>query len=78
MTNKLVKILSDDDGYIDNDPKWHLVDPCNNGGEATLCQGEYFGSGETDCTYETKTRSRGGITCSQCIEYLKTYKRVKL
>jgi len=75
--NSLVKILSDDNGEPRDLDKqfWHLVDPCNLGGSATLCEREYFGYGESRCEYE---ESKGSITCPNCIAMIKVYKKVKL
>ena len=77
--NNLVKILSSDDGEPrEEDLKnWHFViiscgDPC------TLCEGEYFGAGQSGCDFETKQVKRGGITCPKCIEMIKMFKSVKL
>lgn len=78
MSHEVVKLLSDDDGATYNDPKWCLVDPGNGCGQATLCTGEYFGDGESNCTYEIKVVSRGGVTCQKCLRNLKLYKGIKL
>lgn len=76
---KLVRILIDDSGHPHElAAYWHLVDPCNAGGPATLCTGEYFGFGESACEFDLKEVKRGGITCPQCLADLKTYKAVKL
>jgi len=77
MTNYLVKLLTDDDGTAYDDPKWHFVD-IPGGGHATLCTGEYFGVGESSCKFETKTVKRGGITCPDCLNQIKTIKAIKL
>ena len=76
--HELVKIFSDDDGITVDNPVWHLVDPTNKGGPASLCQAEYFGEGESACTYETKVVTRGGITCKSCLDDIKTIKAIKL
>lgn len=77
--NQLVQILIDDDGNEPTNPYyWHLSDPCNPQGAATLCTGEFYGSGESVCVYETKEVLRGGITCPKCEETIKAYKAVKL
>lgn len=73
--NKLVKIISDDDGEKKDNPKWCLVDPCNEQGNAALCTQEFFGDGESTCVYETKD---GKITCPDCILILNIYKKIKL
>ena len=78
--NKLVRYITDDDGEEHRDAHlWHLVDPTYPaGGEASVCETEYFGFGESTLEYETKTAQRGGITCPHCIDNLKRYKAVKL
>ncbi len=75
--NKLVKLLTNDDGQK-QEPLWHLIDPANETGPSTLCSGEFFGYGESSCTYELKSVKRGGITCLKCTGKLKTYKAVRL
>lgn len=78
--NQLVKILSDDDGYPreKEEQVWHLVDPADESGNSTLCEKEYFGLGESGCTYLVKKTARGGITCKKCLKSIKAYKSVKL
>lgn len=80
MAHQLVKIFCDDGGERRdiNQQFWHLVDGGNLTGNATLCQGEYFGFGESGCEFETKLVKRGGITCPGCLTRLKYYKRIKL
>ena len=63
MMNVLVRIITDDDGQKTSNPNdWHLVDPANHQGAATLCSGEFFGEAESNCTFDTKEVKRGGIT----------------
>lgn len=76
--NTLVKITKDDDGTITENESWHLVDPCNEQGRAALCTQEFFGFGESQCEFKTKTSLKGGITCPKCLEIIRTYKRVRL
>lgn len=76
--NVLVKILVDDDGVEIDNPVWHLVDPTNHQGNAPLCTAEFFGGGESAVIFEAKRVKRGGITCPQCIEKIKTIKAIKL
>lgn len=76
--NRLVKIIRDDDGDLTGDNSWHLVDPGNEQGQATLCTCEFFGAGESSVEFETKDAARGGITCPRCLDKLRTYKAVKL
>lgn len=75
--NFLVKILSSDDGEKRDNPVWCLVHVIT-GGNATLCGGEFFGEGESSCSYETKRTERGGITCEECLRIIKEIKSVKL
>ena len=75
--NQLVKVISDDDGETIDEPVWHLVHP-EASDPATLCTMEYFGYGQSDVVYEEKTVMRGGITCPNCIDFVKALKSVKL
>lgn len=76
--HSLVRIIRDDDGRETRNRAWHLVDPGNSQGPAALCTQEFFGEGESECMFETKSAVRGGITCDDCLRILKTYKAVKL
>ena len=77
--NHLVRIISDDDGEEqDNKNDWHLVDPGNQCGPATLCTGEFFGEGESNWVFKTKQQLKGGVTCPECIKKIKIYQGVKL
>jgi len=74
---ELVKLLTDDDGYKIDKSKWHYVvtftdDP------TTLCSDEFFGIGQSSCTYKEKTVERGGITCERCLKIIKEIKDIKL
>ena len=76
--NHLVKILTDDYGeprekYLQY---WHYV--VDRGGNQTLCEGEFFGAGESGCEFEEKSVSRGGITCPKCLQHIKEIKAIKL
>ena len=77
--NNLVKILSSDEG----EPRekhlqyWHYVD-CVCGDPCTLCEGEYFGLGQSGCEYKTKIVGKGGITCPLCLARIKGIKAIKL
>lgn len=76
--NTVVKILTDDlgekrDKHLHH---WHYV--VYKGGPQTLCQGEYFGEGESGCEFVVKKVKRGGITCPDCLSEIKGYKSVKL
>jgi hypothetical protein len=76
--NDLVRIITDDDEFPKSDAHvWHLVDPTNDQGPAALCTREFFGLGESICTFETK-KSERGITCPECIRKIKLIKAVKL
>jgi len=77
--HQLVKIFCDTNGVprdIDRQ-YWHLVYH-HGSGDQTLCEGEYFGGGESGCEFETKEVKRGGITCPNCLEIIKNMKAVKL
>lgn len=76
--NHLVKILRSDDGEPREEDQqvWHYV--VNKQGTQTLCEGEFFGYGESGCEYEVKTLKRGGITCPKCLEFIKEMKDIKL
>jgi len=75
--NYLVKILSNDDGEKYDNPKWCLI-MSDGGGLHTLCRGEFFGLGESNCEYKTKSTNKGGVTCPNCIDIIKTIKAVNL
>lgn len=75
--HNLVRILSSDDGEKRDDPVWCLVEPTSFG-DATFCQGEFFGAGESCCEYKLKSVKRGGITCSRCLERLQFARTVVL
>lgn len=77
--NGLVKILTSDSGEPREKANqvWHYVDVACAGNQ-TLCEGEYFGLGESGCKYKTKTVEKGGITCKECINKIKDYKAIKL
>ena len=72
----LVKITVDDEGYAVDDPKWHVITSID--AKRTLCTGEVFGFGESSCEFEEKQVKRGGITCPNCIEFVKNIKGIKL
>lgn len=71
---KIVKILIDEDGYKIHSPKWCMVMDIA-GGETALCDGQYFGEGESSVIYKVK---KGKITCSGCIGIIKRIKNVRL
>lgn len=72
--NYLVKILVNDDGEKEENPKWHLQDPWD---VMTFCQGELFDAA-TDCEFIQKNSDRGGITCPDCLRKVREIKAVKL
>lgn len=76
--NTLIKLLTDDDGTVMDEPKWCLADPCSLDGPRILCCGSVYGYGESSATYEIKETKRGGIECETCIRIIKGYKRVRL
>lgn len=77
MTNTLIKISIDDDGEVTGNEDWCLFYNSRQGSMA-LCTMEYVGIGESICVYETKEVSRGGITCPDCLDYIKDIKAIKL
>lgn len=72
---KLVKIKYDDYGEKIDNPKWCYVFFCA-GGETQLCQGQFFGEGESEVVYITK--NTGKVTCPECIAIIKEIKSIKL
>lgn len=77
--NNLVKFQSNDDGEkIPNDEQvWCLV-VSTSGSDAKLCSGEVFGLGEGNAVYSEKAAKRGGITCRDCLSFIRELKRVRL
>src|SRR5688500_11894042 len=73
-TNHLVKITRDDNGENIKYAKWCLA-VNRAGGWQSLCSGQFFGMGESDCEYQEK---RGRVTCPNCIEQIKEIKRVTI
>lgn len=77
MAHLLVKILFDEDGEPYENKHWHYV--VNTGGSNNaLCTGEVFGYGEGNAKVKTKIVQKGGITCEECIAFIKLLKEVKL
>ena len=79
MAHTLVKILCSDDGEPRDKQHqcWcYVTTIC--GGNATLCESEYFGYGESGCEYKLKTVEKGGITCEKCLDKIKEIKSIKL
>ena len=77
--HKLVMITKNDDGEVVplDERKWCLcVDKM--GSPMALCTVEVFGYGEGDAVGQTKTVTRGGITCPQCREEIKAIKALRL
>lgn len=75
--HNLVKIITSDDGEKRDKPVWCLVEHTDFG-DATFCQAEFFGLGESCCEYKTKTVARGGITCERCLERIRLIKDIQL
>ena len=75
--NNLVRITKDNDGVEQDKKDWH-ISTCGSGGKMVLCSGEFFGYGESRSTYETKKVLRGGITCKNCLDIVKEFKKIKL
>lgn len=78
MVNQLVRITRRDDGEIVDNPVWCLVDPLCFGGYKNLCSQEFLGEGESNAEFDTKYRNRGGITCKDCLEHIRSIKAVRL
>lgn len=75
----LVKILRDDDGFVVDDPVFHLSDPFPQGvWGRVFCTEEVFGIGESCVVYELRETKRGGIECDECRRKLRAYKAVRL
>lgn len=75
--NQLVMILKDEDGFEIENPVWCLVHVYSDS-PSTLCDGQVFGFAEGSAVYKTKSRKRGGITCRNCIDFIKHIKSIKL
>ena len=76
MPHNLVKFITDEDG-TPMEPLWHYPIALD-GSNRAICNGLVFGEGEGSATFITKIVQRGGITCPQCLQIIKNYKRVKL
>jgi len=78
MTHKVVKIITDDYGeQKKNKNVWHLSilscgDPC------TLCEGEFYGMGQSNCTYKEKIVKSNGVTCIECLKHIDYFKRLNV
>jgi hypothetical protein len=75
--HKIVKITANEDGDPVEIPKWHLA-VIMGGGWVVFCTNEVFGEGEGSAKYKEKSVKRGGITCKDCLGYIKEIKSVKL
>ena len=71
--NNVVKITITHDGSKKINPKWCLIDPCNDQGRSTLCTKEFFGYGESSAVYKVKV---GAITCEKCKSIIMIYKSI--
>lgn len=77
--NYAVNLLTHDDGEAHPDAGlWHIIDPTNKQGAATLCSGEFFGYGESGCKYELRVLTPGTVTCQRCIDDIQTLKKLKI
>jgi len=75
----LVQLLTDDDGEPQPHPEyWHLVDPTQCAGDASLCTQEFFGPGESAVEFRVRASRRGGITCPLCVTKIKAIKAIQL
>lgn len=77
MAHQIVKLITDDDGDLTNDSRWHYVVSFD-GADRTLCTLHVFGFGESEAEYKEKTVSKGGITCPACLGIIKEFKAIKL
>lgn len=84
--NQLIKIIENADGESDDVGYWHLTHPTSLD-PAILCTGEYytkersinkFHVGTEPALAEVKQVKTGGITCPNCINFIKLIKSVKL
>lgn len=73
--NELVKILVNQCGEKDHNPKWHLV--INEDTAKIVCTGEVFGDEEISMEFKIKHREKG-ITCPDCKDVVNWYKSIKL
>ena len=79
MAHTVVKIFSDMHGEKRDkaDLVWHLS--INQGGDNnTLCEGEFYGLGAGTTDYMIKHVEKGGVTCKNCLDYIRIIKDVKL
>lgn len=72
----IVKILSGDDGEIRDNPVWCLIHPMDSD-PSTLCQNEYFGEGQSSCTFELKEGKVKDLTCPSCLAFIRHIKKLK-
>nr|WP_133149891.1 hypothetical protein [Enterovibrio norvegicus] len=73
MANNLVKFTKFDGEEVE--PTWHVVVSLD--AHRTACG--YVLDGDSNLGgYESKTVSRGGITCPHCLNFIKEFKSIKL
>ena len=72
---KLVKIITDEDGYRTGDDNWHLSEG-SAGSPKALCTGQVYGCDEGPVQYSTKVG--GNITCPKCKDIIKFFKSIQL
>ncbi|UKA05014.1 hypothetical protein [Photobacterium damselae] len=80
MANHLVKIIKTDDNEVipKSEQKWCLIDPRPSTDTLrSLCTQDALDS-DSNAVWESKSTTRGGITCSKCLDIIKAYKAVKL
>jgi hypothetical protein len=77
MAHRIVKIIINNDGDKEINPKWHLS-VNRAGSDCALCTGEFYGYGEGVAEAIEKTVDKGGITCKDCLAYIKEIKSVTI
>lgn len=84
--NKLVKIIEHMDCEVDGNEYWHLSHPALPD-PAILCTGEFYELervsserilGNAAALAEEKLVKKGGVTCPECLAFIKSIKAVKL
>ncbi len=79
MSHKVVKILINEDGDKSDDNSWHYYSE-GLSDFYVLCSMELLhdGCGVPDKNMKIKSVEKGGITCKDCLEIIKTIKSIKL
>ena len=81
MNNVAIQLVNDDGDPVElQEQRWHVVHNLT-GESSLLCTGEFIddaSSSGNGSRYETKSVSRGGITCEKCLEIVKAIKSIRL